>query len=261
MPQTPALRKGPHHRGGAAGGGLVTRGGASGSAPEEVVQVLTREDGWTAQLFHRVLGCDVAALLTIDQGAASGWLMTWRERAHLMEHRRPIGGALAATLARSLPPCSEKAVPWPGGLRLVTAHSGGAGMHFELVVPLASGVDRLIVWLLGRAEAKFSPDEVDLVTLLLPGLRRRLGSVATPSPGPASDVLTGRELRVLELVGLGLTSRAVAHRLGISERTVQKHLEHVYVKLGCRDRVSAVLRVRDAGLLPRVPNAMTQMNP
>ena len=224
-------------------------------APAGVGQVLAREDGWSARLFHRVLGCDVAALLTIDHGEASAWLMTWSEGAHSTEHRTPISGALAATLARRLSPSCEAAVPWPGGLHLAFPHAGHASVHCELVVPLAVGVDRLTAWLLGRAGRDFSPEEVDLVTLLVPGLRRRLECVAALSPHNDLGVLTARELRVLELVGLGLTSRAVARRLDISERTVQKHLEHVYVKLGCRDRVSAVLRVRDAGLLPPVPSA------
>ena len=223
--------------------------------PKRAVQLLAREDEWSARLFHRVLGCDVAALLAIDHGAASAWLMRWAEEAHSTEHRTPISGVLAATLARRLSPWCEEAVPWPGGLRLAFADSGHASVHCELVVPLAVGVDRLTVWLLGRAEREFSPEEVDLVTLLIPGLRRRLECVDALNLRNALGVPTARELRVLELVGLGLTSRAVARRLGISERTVEKHLEHVYVKLGCQDRVSAVLLVRDAGLLPPLPSA------
>lgn len=230
-------------------------GGRPRAHAPEGVRALAREDGWSARLFHRVLGCDVAALVSIDHGAASAWLMAWNEGDYSTEHRTPISGALAATLTRRLPPWCESAVPWPGGLHLAFSDSGRASAHCELVVPLAVGVDRLTVWLLGRTGREFSPEEIDLVTLLVPGLRRRLECVAALRLRDALEVLTARELRVLELVGLGLTSRAVAHRLGISERTVQKHLEHVYVKLGCQDRVSAVLRVRDAGLLPPLPSA------
>ena len=63
----------------------------------------------------------------------------------------------------------------------------------------------------------------------------------------APEALTTREQDVLELVARGLTSRAVAHRFEISERTVHKHLERIYRKTGCRDRLSAVLRVGEAG--------------
>jgi DNA-binding NarL/FixJ family response regulator len=52
---------------------------------------------------------------------------------------------------------------------------------------------------------------------------------------------------VLKLVARGLTSRAIAHQFNISERTVHKHLERIYRKTGCENRLSAVLRVREAG--------------
>jgi DNA-binding NarL/FixJ family response regulator len=63
------------------------------------------------------------------------------------------------------------------------------------------------------------------------------------------DKLTERELAVLHLLVEGCTAVAMAHRLGISVRTVQKHLEHVYRKLGVTDRLRAVLAAQRAGLL------------
>ena len=63
---------------------------------------------------------------------------------------------------------------------------------------------------------------------------------------PAIQTLTERELDLLQLIALGLTSTSIARRCGISVRTVHKHLEHIYDKLGCRDRVSAALMLRDA---------------
>ncbi|WP_214323724.1 LuxR C-terminal-related transcriptional regulator [Nonomuraea sediminis] len=62
---------------------------------------------------------------------------------------------------------------------------------------------------------------------------------------PDSDLpLTNRELAVLDLMTKGLISTAIAHRLGISARTVGKHIENIYRKLGTNDRVSTVLRHR-----------------
>ena len=61
--------------------------------------------------------------------------------------------------------------------------------------------------------------------------------------------LTSRELAVLHLLVEGCTAVAMAHRLGISVRTVQKHLEHVYRKLGVGDRLGAVLTAQRVGLL------------
>lgn len=58
--------------------------------------------------------------------------------------------------------------------------------------------------------------------------------------------LSGRERQVLALVTEGCTDRAIAHRLGVSVRTVHKHLEHAYAKLGVNDRTSAALRFVNA---------------
>jgi HD-GYP domain-containing protein (c-di-GMP phosphodiesterase class II) len=60
-------------------------------------------------------------------------------------------------------------------------------------------------------------------------------------PSAPSPRLTERELAVLRLVADGLTNRAVAHRLGISAKTVNTHLEHVHAKLGVSTRTAAVL--------------------
>ena len=53
--------------------------------------------------------------------------------------------------------------------------------------------------------------------------------------------LTPRESEVLLKLTSGRTARAIARELGVSERTVRKHLEHVYEKLGVHDRLGAVL--------------------
>ena len=53
--------------------------------------------------------------------------------------------------------------------------------------------------------------------------------------------LTPRERVVLELLATGSTAEGVAARLAISPRTVHKHQEHLYRKLGACDRLSAVL--------------------
>jgi DNA-binding CsgD family transcriptional regulator len=55
--------------------------------------------------------------------------------------------------------------------------------------------------------------------------------------------LTDRENEVLLLVASGRTAARIGRELRISERTVHKHLENVYLKLGVHDRISAVLQV------------------
>jgi DNA-binding response OmpR family regulator len=59
--------------------------------------------------------------------------------------------------------------------------------------------------------------------------------------------LTAREVEVLEWVALGKTNRDIGEILSLSPRTVNKHLEHVYVKLGVETRTAAASVVMALG--------------
>lgn len=59
------------------------------------------------------------------------------------------------------------------------------------------------------------------------------------------DHLTSRERDVVAGLVSGDTDRQIASQLGVSPRTVHKHLEHVYQKLGVATRTAAVVRVID----------------
>jgi len=54
--------------------------------------------------------------------------------------------------------------------------------------------------------------------------------------------LTQREREVLTLVAAGKTNGEIATLLAISARTVQKHLEHIFEKLGVETRTAAAVR-------------------
>ena len=53
--------------------------------------------------------------------------------------------------------------------------------------------------------------------------------------------LTGRELEVLEALSRGLSNKAIAQELVISENTVKKHVRRVLDKLNFKDRTQAAL--------------------
>jgi DNA-binding CsgD family transcriptional regulator len=59
-------------------------------------------------------------------------------------------------------------------------------------------------------------------------------------------MLTPRARQVLTLVADGLTDAQIARRLGISPRTVSKHLERTYATLGVTNRVDALRAVHPA---------------
>lgn len=61
--------------------------------------------------------------------------------------------------------------------------------------------------------------------------------------------LTPRESHVLKLLATGLTANAIGGVCRISPRTVRKHLENIYAKLGCHDRLVAVRRAAELGLV------------
>ncbi|MFJ8966470.1 response regulator [Lentzea sp. NPDC102401] len=63
--------------------------------------------------------------------------------------------------------------------------------------------------------------------------------------------LTRREIEVLVLVADGLSNRAVAARLHLTEGTVKSHLARCYTKLGVDSRTAAVATATDIGLIRR----------
>lgn len=63
------------------------------------------------------------------------------------------------------------------------------------------------------------------------------------------EPLTARELDVLELVTEGLSNKAIAERLRISDQTVKFHVASITGKLGASNRTDAVRRAARAGLV------------
>jgi DNA-binding NarL/FixJ family response regulator len=69
--------------------------------------------------------------------------------------------------------------------------------------------------------------------------------------GASDDVvepLTGRETEVLDLLAQGLSNKAIAVRLAISDQTVKFHVASICAKLGASNRTDAVRRGLRRGL-------------
>jgi DNA-binding NarL/FixJ family response regulator len=63
------------------------------------------------------------------------------------------------------------------------------------------------------------------------------------------DGLTKREAEVLVEIARGLTTREIAGRFGISSKTMDKHTENLFRKIGVRSRTAAALYAMEKGLL------------
>jgi DNA-binding NarL/FixJ family response regulator len=85
--------------------------------------------------------------------------------------------------------------------------------------------------------------------VLDPQLSPRLAGVHSSfGPGNAPR-LTWREREAVELVAEGLSNKAIAARLGVSVRTVEGHLNHVFTKLGVESRTELVRFVLTQGTI------------
>jgi DNA-binding NarL/FixJ family response regulator len=88
----------------------------------------------------------------------------------------------------------------------------------------------------------------DLV-VLDPALLAPVLSTRDPSSPVLVEELTPRELEVLDLLAEGLSNKAIAHRLSISDHTVKFHVNAVMGKLGAQSRTEAVVRATRLGLI------------
>lgn len=67
--------------------------------------------------------------------------------------------------------------------------------------------------------------------------------------GETNGVVTKCELRVLSALALGRSNRQIAEEIFVSEKTVKNHLNHLFKKLGVKNRTEAVLRAMSRGLV------------
>jgi DNA-binding NarL/FixJ family response regulator len=74
-------------------------------------------------------------------------------------------------------------------------------------------------------------------------------AAAVEEPGFTPESLSPREREVLLLAGRGESSKEIASKLYISERTVQTHLASIYDKLGARNKTEALLLALKYGVV------------
>jgi DNA-binding NarL/FixJ family response regulator len=95
-------------------------------------------------------------------------------------------------------------------------------------------------------------------SVLSPSITHKLMSNLSKQSEPASvDPLTERELAVLRLTARGFTNKAIGIQLGISDRTVQGHLAHIFDKLQAGSRTEAVMRGVTLGMISQTAGTIS----
>lgn len=137
------------------------------------------------------------------------------------------------------------------------------GLNYQMAVTIPSTPELVIGIALNRSRADFSERDRTVLEAIRPHLaqayrnateRRALEErtdatqrALWSSPAGELALLTRREHEVLVLVANGKTNPQIADCLSLSPRTVQKHLEHIYEKVGVRTRTAAAMKLTSPG--------------
>jgi pimeloyl-ACP methyl ester carboxylesterase/DNA-binding CsgD family transcriptional regulator len=193
-----------------------------GQREQEEALVAAIRAGWTTEdpAFRHVF-----SMLFLPHGTPAQ--MTWYD-----EHLQTTTSADAAVrLFKARGAVDVAAIAPRVGARTLVIHARG-----DRVVPVEEG--RLLATLIPDARLVVL-DSVNHILLadepawerFVSALRGFLGPARIPAPSASAAELSTRELEVLELVAAGLTNEAIAERLFLSIRTVERHLSNVYAKL------------------------------
>ncbi|MEP7083654.1 MAG: helix-turn-helix transcriptional regulator [Betaproteobacteria bacterium] len=197
-----------------------------GERDREVLDLVRRP---LAALYRNALALDCvqqALSCVTDEPADDGWMLVSLDAARRISGIAPrIEPWLTAAFADSR--IGAGAVLPPPLARAVTA-------QFAAIAAMPQEVEgrgcRCAVQVLWRGD----PGRDALVLI------RRIGSSGA-KPAPAQE-LTVREREVLQWVAAGKTNGQIAEILTASPRTIGKHLENIYAKLGVETRTAAVNR-------------------
>lgn len=73
--------------------------------------------------------------------------------------------------------------------------------------------------------------------------------VGVPSAPAEPPILTARQMEVMEQLAQGKSNQAIADELSITVKTVKAHISSILARLGVENRVQAIVRARELGLL------------
>lgn len=223
-----------------------------------------------------LVGCDVVTYNEINpaEGRAfytdypTGWLnpdLTTVFAAHVHEH--PLVNHIVAT-GDGGPVKMSDFVSRQGfhRLGLYSEFFRPIGIEHQIGFSLPSPRGELIAYAINRGQGDFTEEDRALLAVVMEPISRAVlrarrrhrarSALETAAPANSAD-LTDREFAVLELAARGRTNSGIARALGVSPRTIAKHLEHVYRKLGVTSRAAAVYQAVGRSA-PETPLTITE---
>lgn len=111
------------------------------------------------------------------------------------------------------------------------AEAGVAGLHLR-----TESFDHLLSLTTSSADGR-AQCSAEVSSILI---RRVYAFAAQANPDTTTDVLTRREIEILELIEQGLTNQQIASRLSLTLHTVKNHVHNLLSKLGVSSRAEAV---------------------
>ena len=124
----------------------------------------------------------------------------------------------------------------------------GAGFSIFVFVSSTQSTE-WVYFVANRRDRDFSADDVRMAVSTQPALVAAVSRWSSEIAEAGAVALTSREVAVLGHLASGRTADAIAHVMGIRPATVRKHLQNIYAKLAVQDRLGAVMRAREIGLL------------
>jgi len=189
--------------------------------------LIADDDPGTCETLGDILSAQGYAVTTVEDGqAALAAARAQRYDVVLVDQRMPGSGGLAVV----------------GELR-------SAGLCDEVLVMTAHADRSLVRQALDGGARQVFVKPLD-IPLLLESIRAATAETVRPRPAaaagerpegaPAAQGLTARELEVLALVAQGKSNQEIADELGLSRRTVERHVGDILSRLGVTSRSAAV---------------------
>ncbi len=122
---------------------------------------------------------------------------------------------------------------------VLDAIQAGANGYLSKMLPAAELVNSIKTF---TSEGLMIPQQ--LMGKLLHGLRK-MGDGSMPSQA----TLTKTEIKVMDLLGKGMSNKELAKELGCSVKTIKNHLNSAFHKLGVSSRTEAVVKAIEKGLI------------